>query len=125
MASADSVLSYIASEQGRFLEELKSFLRIPSISTESRYASDVRRCAEFVADDLRRMGMQKVEILPTAGHPAIYAEWLGAPGQPTALVYGHYDVQPVDPESLWQTPPFEPTLRDGYLYARGASDDKG
>lgn len=125
MASIDSVLSYVASEQGRCLDELKSFLRIPSVSTESRYAADVRRCADFVANDLRRMGMRNVAVLPTAGHPAVYAEWLGAPGQPTALVYGHYDVQPVDPENLWTTPPFEPAERDGYVYARGSSDDKG
>ena len=125
MASLDNALSYVDSERGRFLDELKSFLRIPSVSTEPRYVADVRRSAEFVADDLRRMGMQQVEIWPTAGHPAVYAEWLGAPGQPTALVYGHYDVQPVDPENLWHSPPFEPTERDGYLYARGASDDKG
>ena len=129
MASSDNtienVLSFVTSGQGRCLDELKSFLRIPSVSTESRHLADVRRCAEFVAADLRQMGMQKVEILPTAGHPAVYAEWLGAPGQPTALVYGHYDVQPVDPENLWTTPPFEPTERDGYLYARGSSDDKG
>lgn len=125
MSSLDPVLSYINSEQKRFLDDLKAFLRIPSVSTESRYVADTRRCAEFIAADLRQMGMQKVEILPTAGHPAVYAEWLGAPGQQTALVYGHYDVQPVDPENLWTTPPFEPTERDGYIYARGSSDDKG
>ncbi len=125
MASVDSALSYAASEERRFLDELKAFLRIPSVSTESRYAADVQRCAAFVADDMRRMGMQNVAVLPTGGHPVVYAEWLGAPGQPTALIYGHYDVQPVDPENLWTTPPFEPTERDGYLYARGASDDKG
>jgi acetylornithine deacetylase/succinyl-diaminopimelate desuccinylase-like protein len=125
MASVDSALSYAASEERRFLDELKAFLRIPSVSTESRYAADVRRCAAFVADDLRRVGMQRVAVLETDGHPVVYAEWLGAPGQPTALVYGHYDVQPVDPEDLWTSPPFEPTERDGYLYARGSSDDKG
>jgi acetylornithine deacetylase/succinyl-diaminopimelate desuccinylase-like protein len=125
MNTSDTALSYVASQQGRFLEELKAFLRIPSVSTESRYETDMRRCAEFVADDLRRMGMQKVEVWPTAGHSAVYAEWLGAPGQPTALVYGHYDVQPVDPENLWTSPPFEPVERNGYVYARGVSDDKG
>lgn len=125
MSSLDSVHAYVSSERSRFLDELKAFLRIPSVSTESRYAADVRRCAEMVADDLRRMGMQNVAVLETDGHPAVYAEWLGAPGQPTALVYGHYDVQPVDPEHLWTSPPFEPTERDGYLYARGSSDDKG
>ena len=125
MNTSDTALSYVASQQERFLEELKAFLRIPSVSTESRYETDMRRCAEFVADDLRRMGMQKVEVWPTTGHPVVYGEWLGAPGQPTALVYGHYDVQPVDPENLWTTPPFEPVERDGYVYARGVSDDKG
>jgi acetylornithine deacetylase/succinyl-diaminopimelate desuccinylase-like protein len=119
------VLAYIAAHEPRFLDELKAFLRFPSISTESRHVADLWRAAEFIAADLRRMGMRQVEVLPTAGHPAVYAEWLGAPGQPTVLIYGHYDVQPVDPENLWTTPPFEPTERDGYLYARGASDDKG
>lgn len=125
MADVDNALAYYNAHQPEFLGQLKDFLRIPSVSTESRYASDIRRCAEFIASDLRQMGMQRVEILPTKGHPAVYAEWLGAPGQPTALVYGHYDVQPVDPENLWDTPPFEPAERDGYVYARGACDDKG
>jgi len=125
VTAIDSALSMADSARTRFLDELKAFLRIPSVSTESRYAAEVRRCAEFVAADLQRMGMERVAILPTAGHPCVYAEWLGAPGRPTVLVYGHYDVQPVDPENLWTSPPFEPTERDGYLYARGASDDKG
>ena len=119
------VLEYITHHERDFIEDLKQFLRIPSISTESRHDDDIRRGAEFVAEELRRAGLQAVEILPTAGHPAVYGEWLGAPGKPTALIYGHYDVQPVDPENLWQSPPFAPTERDGYIYARGSSDDKG
>ena len=124
-STVDPVLEYITHHERDFIEDLKQFLRIPSVSTESRHNGDMRRGAEFVAENLRRAGLQRVEILPTAGHPAVYAEWLDAPGKPTALVYGHYDVQPVDPENLWQSPPFEPTERDGYLYARGSSDDKG
>jgi acetylornithine deacetylase/succinyl-diaminopimelate desuccinylase-like protein len=125
MAASNAVLAYVAANEQRFLDGLKGWLRIPSISTESQHALDVRRAATFAAEDFRRTGMQRVEVLPTAGHPAVYAEWLGAPGQPTALVYGHYDVQPVDPLDLWETPPFEPSERDGYVYSRGASDDKG
>jgi acetylornithine deacetylase/succinyl-diaminopimelate desuccinylase-like protein len=125
MPNTNDVLAYIGAERGRFLGELQDFLRIPSISTEARWAPEVQRAAAFVAADLRRSGMAQVEVIPTAGHPAVYAEWLGAPDQPTALIYGHYDVQPVDPENLWDSPPFAPIERDGYLYARGASDDKG
>src|SRR5512137_2931184 len=105
----DPLTQYLESHQEQFLDDLK----------------DVLRCARHVAGDLERAGMTRVEIVPTAGHPVVYAEWLGAPGRPTALLYGHYDVQPVDPLALWQTPPFEPTIRDGKLYARGACDDKG
>ncbi|GJM76602.1 hypothetical protein HMSSN036_88180 [Paenibacillus macerans] len=83
------------------------------------------KAAEWIADALRRAGMEGVEIHPTAGHPVVYAEHLHAPGKPTILVYGHYDVQPVDPLNLWETPPFEPSIRNGKLYARGATDDKG
>ena len=121
----DALTRYLESHQEQFLEDLKAVLRIPSVSTEPRYREDMLRCARHVADDFRKAGMTRVEIVPTAGHPVVYAEWLGAPGQPTALLYGHYDVQPVDPLELWRTPPFEPTVRDGKLYARGACDDKG
>ena len=121
----DALTQYLESHQEQFLEDLKAVLRIPSVSTEPQYKEDMLRCARHVADDFKKAGMTRVEIVPTAGHPVVYAEWLGAPGKPTALLYGHYDVQPVDPLELWQTPPFEPTIRDGKLYARGACDDKG
>jgi acetylornithine deacetylase/succinyl-diaminopimelate desuccinylase-like protein len=117
--------TYVQQNQDRFLEELKTLLRIPSISTLPEHNGDIQRAAEFVAASLRDIGMEKVEIIPTAKHPLIYAEWLRAPGKPTVLCYGHYDVQPVDPVELWNTPPFEPTLRGGKLYGRGTADDKG
>jgi len=122
----------LARENGdRFVEELKSLLRIPSISTDPEHAADVRQAAEFVAAELRRIGMQHVRLIETttpahpAGHPLVYADWLNAPGAPTVLMYGHYDVQPPDPLDEWKSPPFEPQERDGNLYARGAVDDKG
>jgi acetylornithine deacetylase/succinyl-diaminopimelate desuccinylase-like protein len=121
----EHVLDYIEKNQQRFLEELKDFLRIPSISNSSENKKDVLRCAQYVAGQLRQIGMQQVEVFPTSGHPIVYAEWLGASGQPTVLFYGHYDVQPVDPLSLWTSGPFDPTIRNGELYARGSADDKG
>src|SRR5437868_10606353 len=114
----------VAENQQRYLEELSDFLRIPSISTLSEHRGDVDRAAQWVANDLKRSGMENVRIIETAGHPLIYADWLHAPGQPTLLIYGHYDVQPPDPLNEWQTPPFEPSVRNGNLYARGSSDDK-
>jgi acetylornithine deacetylase/succinyl-diaminopimelate desuccinylase-like protein len=121
----NDVLSHLDATRAAQLDDLKELLRIPSISTLPERADDLRRCAEALADRLRAIGMTTVEVVPTAGHPIVYAEWLGAPGKPTALLYGHYDVQPVDPLELWSSPPFEPTERDGRLYARGAADDKG
>jgi len=117
--------AFIDQNKDRFLDELKDFLRIPSISTLPEHVSDVQRAAAFVADSLRKAGLENVEIIPTAKHPLVYADWLHAPGKPTVLCYGHYDVQPPDPLELWTTPPFEPTIRDGNLYARGSADDKG
>jgi acetylornithine deacetylase/succinyl-diaminopimelate desuccinylase-like protein len=117
--------AFVEENRARLLDELKELVRIPSISTAPEHAPDVRRAAEFVADALRRAGMGNVEIIPTAKHPLVYADWLNAPGKPTVLCYGHYDVQPADPLELWITPPFEPTERDGNLYARGTADDKG
>ena len=117
--------SYIQQHRPRLLDELKDFIRIPSISTLPEHKSDVERAAEFVAGGLRRAGMENIEIIPTAKHPLVYADWLHAPGKPTVLCYGHYDVQPADPLELWITPPFEPAERNGNLYARGAVDDKG
>ncbi|MBI3968066.1 MAG: dipeptidase [Chloroflexi bacterium] len=117
--------TYLESNRKRFLEELFELLRIPSVSADSTKADEVRRCAEMVAQLLDSAGLERVEVLPTPGHPVVYGEWLSAPGQPTVLIYGHYDVQPADPVELWTSPPFEPTIRDGDLYARGSMDDKG
>jgi acetylornithine deacetylase/succinyl-diaminopimelate desuccinylase-like protein len=111
--------------QERYLEELKQFLRIPSISTDPEHKDDVRRCAEFVAERLRLAGMLNVELIEGEGHPLVYGEWLEAPGKPTLLMYGHYDVQPVEPLDEWKSPPFDPDVRGDNIYARGAADDKG
>lgn len=119
------VIKYIRDNMDNYIEELKEFLRIPSISTLPESKKEVERCAKFVAGNLKKIGMSRVEIFKTEGHPLVYAEWLGAPGKPTVLVYGHYDVQPVDPIELWNTPPFEPTIKNGKIFARGATDDKG
>ena len=121
----DALSRYLDENQGRFLRGLEQALRIPSVSAQPQHREDVKRCAEHIADRLRSIGMSRVEVVPTRGHPVLYGEWLGAPGKPTALIYGHYDVQPPEPLELWKTPPFEPTVRDGKLYARGAVDDKG
>lgn len=119
------VISYIKDNQQNYVEELKDLLRIPSISTLPENKDDINRCANFVADKLRVAGMSRVEVVQTEGHPLVYGEWLGAPGKPTVLIYGHYDVQPVDPIELWDNPPFEPVVKDGKIFARGATDDKG
>ena len=116
---------YARENQERFLGELKDLLRIPSVSTAPEHKEDVRRAAEYVANGLRNIGMENVEIISTERHPLIYADWLHAPGKPTVLCYAHYDVQPPDPLDEWKSPPFEPTERDRNLYARGAVDDKG
>ncbi len=121
----DALTQYLEQNQDRFLENLKAALRIPSISAQPQYKADVRRCAEHLAAHCKAIGMTRAEVIDTPGHPVVYAEWLGAPGAPTALIYGHYDVQPPEPLELWNTPPFEPTLRGNNLYARGAVDDKG
>ncbi|HYX25324.1 MAG TPA: dipeptidase [Thermoanaerobaculia bacterium] len=118
------VLARIDSEKERYLEELKDYIRIPSISTDPDFKADVLRAGEFLVGKLREAGLQ-AERIDTAGHPLVYAEWLGAPGKPTVLFYGHYDVQPVDPIELWRNPPFEPTVEGDKLVARGATDDKG
>jgi len=120
-----AIRDFVDSHRDRLLEELKTFLRIPSISTLPEHKGDVARAAEFVAQSLRTAGMENVEVIATDKHPLVYADWLHAPGKPTVLCYGHYDVQPPDPLELWETPPFEPDLRNGNLYARGACDDKG
>jgi len=108
-----------------YLEELTAFLRIPSISSLPEHAADVNRAADWVAERLKTAGIEAVQILPTAGHPVVYGQWLHAPDKPTIMIYGHFDTQPVDPLDLWTHPPFEPVIRDDRIYARGASDDKG
>ena len=120
-----TAVSYARENQPRFLEELKNFLRIPSVSTAEEHKEDVRKAAHFVADELKRLGFENVEIIPTQGHPLVYGDWLHAEGKPTALCYAHYDVQPAEPLDEWVSPPFEPTERNQNLYARGAVDDKG
>ncbi|HHU20472.1 MAG TPA: dipeptidase [Bacilli bacterium] len=122
----ETVLNYLTEHREEQLTALNDFLRIPSVSTDSKFKADVRDAAQFVADYLTKIGFNQVEIEETKGHPLVYGEWLEAgEDAPTVLVYGHYDVQPADPLELWETDPFEPTVRNGRLYARGASDDKG
>src|SRR5690606_16804776 len=116
---------YFAKHREEHLNQLKEWLTIPSISALSEHRPDIHAAARWLADALTAAGMDKVEVHETEGNPIVYAEHLHAPGKPTILIYGHYDVQPVDPLELWTTPPFEPEIRDGKLYARGATDDKG
>lgn len=121
----NNVIDFINVSRERYLDELKSLLAIPSVSALPEHASDVKRCADWCADEMRRIGLANVHLIDTPGYPVVYGDWLGAPGAPTILFYGHYDVQPVDPLNLWQSPPFEATVRDGEIFARGAADDKG
>jgi len=121
----DKIIDFINVNRDRYLDELKHLLAIPSISALPDHAADVRRCAEWVGDEMRRIGLENVKLLETPGNPVVYGDWLHAPDAPTILFYGHYDVQPVDPLNLWESPPFEATIRDGEIYARGAADDKG
>src|SRR5688572_28935496 len=121
----NEVVDFINVNRDRYIEELKQYLAIPSISALPQHSEDVKRAAEWTADALRAAGMQNVRLIDTPGNPVVYGDWLNAPGKPTILYYGHYDVQPVDPVDLWTTPPFEATVRDGEIYARGAADDKG
>jgi acetylornithine deacetylase/succinyl-diaminopimelate desuccinylase-like protein len=121
----NSVERHLRDNRTRHLDELTQFLAIPSVSALPQHREDVRRCAEWIADALRHAGLEGVTVEATPGHPIVYGEWLHAPGAPTVLCYGHYDVQPADPLPQWASPPFTATVRDGRLYARGASDDKG
>jgi acetylornithine deacetylase/succinyl-diaminopimelate desuccinylase-like protein len=122
---------YVQQHKDRFLAELTELLRIPSVSADTRYKDDVRRAAEYIREKLVQAGVDRAELCETKGHPIVYAEKIIGPDRPTVLVYGHYDVQPADPLNLWETPPFEPTVRktkvhpDGAIFARGACDDKG
>jgi len=122
---SQAIDSFVKQNEERFLDELKDFIRIPSISTLPEHVEDIEEAARFVAKSMATAGLENIEIIPTGKHPLVYADWLRAPGKPTVLCYGHYDVQPPDPVELWHTPPFEPTVRNGNLYARGAVDDKG
>jgi acetylornithine deacetylase/succinyl-diaminopimelate desuccinylase-like protein len=121
----DNVIDFINVNRDRYLEELKALLAIPSISALPEHAADVTRCAEWCADEMRRIGLENVKLIATPGNPVVYGDWLHGEGAPTILFYGHYDVQPVDPLNLWTSPPFEATVRDGEIYARGSADDKG
>jgi acetylornithine deacetylase/succinyl-diaminopimelate desuccinylase-like protein len=121
----DKVIDFINVNREKYLDELKALLAIPSISALPDHADDVKRCAAWCADEMRRIGLENVHLIDTPGFPVVYGDWLGAPGAPTILFYGHYDVQPVDPLDLWESPPFEATIRDGEIYARGSADDKG
>src|SRR5271157_332562 len=143
--AVSSAVSYARENQKRFVEDLKDLLRIPSVSTAEEHKDDVRKAAEVVAADLKRIGFENVEIIPTQGHPLVYADWLHAAGKPTALCYAHFDVQPAEPFDEWKSPPFVdkdayplkadeagaqqnwtlPPERNDNIYARGAVDDKG
>lgn len=121
-----TALDYAHAQGETYRQQLHELLRIPSISTDSAFKGDMQRAAEWIAEDMRRIGVQNIEIMPTGGHPVVYGEWMGAGANaPTVLVYGHYDVQPAVKEDGWDSEPFEPVERDGFIYARGSSDDKG
>ncbi|MDN4165563.1 dipeptidase [Cytophagales bacterium LB-30] len=120
-----NITKYLSANKERFMNELFDLLRIPSVSADSKFKADVQRTAEFLKEKLIAAGADKVEVCPTAGHPIVYGEKMVDPSWPTILVYGHYDVQPADPYELWNSPPFEPVIKDGKIYARGACDDKG
>ena len=124
-AMSDAVIAYLAQERDAILGRLKALLRIPSVSTDPAYAAQMQQAREFLLARLRDAGLTDAQLLDGGGQPAVYASWMGAPGKPTLIIYGHYDVQPADPLELWRTAPFEPTEIDGRLYARGASDVKG
>ncbi len=121
-----SVTDYLQQNREKSLAELNEWLRVPSVSAKSEHKGDTARAAEWLAERMREAGLTTVEVIPTSGHPVVLGEWRGAPeGAPTLLLYGHYDVQPAEPLDEWHTPPFEPTVRDGKLFARGSVDDKG
>src|SRR5262245_50970602 len=121
----EKVIDFIHTNRDRYISELKNYLAIPSISALPQHQADVKRCAEWTAEEMKRVGLENVRLIETPGNPVVYGDWLHAAGAPTILFYGHYDVQPVDPINLWESPPFEATVRDGEIYARGAADDKG
>ena len=116
---------YLDTNQARFVDELVDFVRIPSVSAAPAHVADVVTAGNWVVDRLKAAGIENVRMIPTEGHPVVYGDWLHAPVKPTVLIYGHFDVQPAEPFDLWQTPPFAPEIRDGKVWGRGASDDKG
>jgi acetylornithine deacetylase/succinyl-diaminopimelate desuccinylase-like protein len=109
---------YLSDNQSRFVDEMLEFLSIPSVSSLPEHAADVQTAGEWVAARMKQAGIENVEIMPTGGHPVVYGDWLHAAGKPTVLIYGHFDTQPVDPEALWKTPPFTPTIDGDRIYAR-------
>src|SRR6476646_5463771 len=121
----DQILGLLSKNQNENIDELKELLRIPSISSLSQHKEDIQKAALWISNKLTNIGMENVEIVQTKGHPIVYADWVHQENASTVLVYGHYDVQPVDPVHLWETPPFEPTIRDEKIFSRGATDDKG
>ena len=121
----DKTLDFLKHHHDRYEQELMDILRIPSISSDPEHHEDMRKMAELLKKEMRSIGMDSVRIIETGGHPVVYSEWLNAPGKPTILIYGHYDVQPVDPVELWSSPPFEPVIKNGKVFARGSADDKG
>src|ERR671922_2230173 len=121
----NEVVDFINVNRDRYVDELKQYLAIPSVSALPQHQADVRRAAEWSADHMRHIGLEHVRLEETPGNPIVYGDWLNASGAPTILFYGHYDVQPVDPVELWESPPFQASVRDGEIYARGAADDKG
>jgi acetylornithine deacetylase/succinyl-diaminopimelate desuccinylase-like protein len=125
MQLADQPFVYAHAHRSRFLAELENFIRFPSVSAQPKHADDAKKCAAWLANHLHRIGLDRVNVIPTSRHPIVYAEWQHAPGLRTVLIYGHYDVQPPEPLNEWHSPPFEPTVRGNELYGRGASDDKG
>lgn len=119
------IKTYIEENKDRFLEELFSLIRIPSISSIEAHKPDMIRCAQRWREIILAAGADRCEVMPTKGNPVVYAEKIVSPDKPTILIYGHYDVMPVDPIELWHTEPFEPQIKDGHIWARGADDDKG
>lgn len=125
MSQTSYPLAYAQANRTRFVTELKDFVRFPSVSAQSKHSGDIRKCAQWLANHLHGVGLERVKIITTRGHPLVYAEWLHVPAAPTVIIYGHYDVQPSDPLEQWRSPPFEPVERGDELYGRGTSDDKG
>jgi acetylornithine deacetylase/succinyl-diaminopimelate desuccinylase-like protein len=118
-------LRYAGQHRDRFLQELKDFVRFPTVSAQANHRQDLKKCAAWLADHLRKIGLENIKVIPTNRHPIVYADWKRAAGRPTVLIYGHYDVQPAEPLDKWRSPPFEPTVRGDNIYGRGACDNKG